>query len=137
MPGSRVHCSVSWPLSSKETHPRFRHFLRHAGSPFLGLGVSPRAHLPPPVWLGRIVGVALGFKSVPHSLRKERPHKPQIPASVRPLLAHTSLSNHPTFTSSVYTLADGLQVSESPLLPWTAAMASLERTESRADCLQC
>lgn len=71
----------------------------------MGLGVSPRARFPPPVRLGHTVGVALGRESVPHSLRRKRPPKPQLSASVQPLLANTSLSSHPTFTSSVYTLA--------------------------------
>lgn len=79
----------------------------------------------------------LGFESLPRPLRKRCPHKPQIGASEQPLLANTSLSNHLIFTSSVYTLADGFQANEFPLLlPWTSATASFELTKSEADYLQ-
>ena len=50
----------------------------------------------------------------PTFLKENVPHQPQICACVQPLLANTSLSNHLIFTSSVYTLADGFQVNESP-----------------------
>lgn len=50
----------------------------------------------------------------PAFLKENAPRKPQLCARVQPLLANTSLSNHLIFTSSVYTLADGFQVNESP-----------------------
>lgn len=78
--------------------------------------------------------VALGRESVPHSLRRKRPPTPQLSASVQPLLAHTSLSSHPIFTSSVYTLATASKSASPLLLPWTPATASSEHTEGGAAC---
>lgn len=46
---------------------------RHSGSPSRGPGVSPGARFPSPVRSGHLVGAALGFQSVPHSLRNKRP----------------------------------------------------------------
>lgn len=111
-----MRCSVSWALSSKETHPCFRHCLREPtpGKSISRCGRVSQSPFPTSCLVRKCRGLALGFESVPHSSRKKRLHKPQISASVQPLLANTSLSNHPIFTSSVYTLADGLQVSESP-----------------------
>lgn len=58
----------------------------------------------------------------------------KLSASVQPLLAHTSLSHHPIFTSSVYTLATASKSASPLLLPWTPATASSEHTEDGAAC---